>query len=135
MQKLLQRLEEKGYVERDRTLSIHFFSATVSRAAYGGGQLEALAEKLTAGSLAPMITHLIENKKSRPTRSLASARCSTSKKERRPSVVDLLLQIAFSNTCFARTEFKFDHSTGGDSKAQPVLFIKQVGPYPGTRQP
>ena len=63
VQKLLQRLEEKSYVERDRTLSIHFSSATVSRAAYGGGQLEALAEKLTAGSLAPMITHLIENKK------------------------------------------------------------------------
>ncbi len=66
MQKLLQRLEEKGYVERDWTLSIHFFSATVSRTAYGGGQLEALSQKLTAGSLAPLITQLIENKKITP---------------------------------------------------------------------
>ena len=66
VQKLLQRLEEKGYVERDRTLSIHFFSATVSRTAYGGGQLEALSQKLTAGSLAPLITQLIENKKITP---------------------------------------------------------------------
>ena len=32
----------------------------------GGGQLEALAEKLTAGSLTPMITRLIENKKIAP---------------------------------------------------------------------
>jgi len=66
VQKLLQRLEEKGYVKRDRTLSIHFFSATVSRVAYGGGQLESLAEKLTAGSLAPLITHLIEKKQIAP---------------------------------------------------------------------
>ncbi len=50
-------------------------------------------------------------------------------------MVDLLLQIAFTNTCFMQAEFKFDHPTGGDPKAQPVLFIKQVGPYPGTRQP
>jgi len=31
VQKLLQRLEDKGYVERDRTLSVHFFSASIVR--------------------------------------------------------------------------------------------------------
>jgi BlaI family penicillinase repressor len=63
VQKLLQRLEDKGYVERDRSLSVHFFSAAVSRQAYAGTQLESLAAKLTAGSFAPLITHLVEEKK------------------------------------------------------------------------
>jgi len=63
VQRLLQRLEDKGYVERDRSLSVHLFSATISRQAYAGGQLESLADKLTAGSLAPLITHLVAEKK------------------------------------------------------------------------
>jgi predicted transcriptional regulator len=63
VQKLLQRLENKGYVERDRSLSVHLFSAAISRQTYAGRQLESLADKLTAGSLAPLITHLIEQKK------------------------------------------------------------------------
>lgn len=63
VQKLLQRLEEKGYVERDCELAVHLFSARLSREAYAGGQLESLADKLTGGSLAPLITHLlVENK-------------------------------------------------------------------------
>lgn len=63
VQKLLQRLEEKGYVERDRSLSVHLFSAAISRQTCAGQQLESLADKLTAGSFAPLITHLIEKKK------------------------------------------------------------------------
>ena len=63
VQKLLQRLEDKGFVERDRTLSVHLFSAAISREAYASGQLEDLAEKLTGGSLAPLITHLLEEKR------------------------------------------------------------------------
>lgn len=63
IQRLLQRLEDKGYIERDRSIAIHFFSATVSREAYAGGQLEQLAGELTSGSIAPLITHLIEQKK------------------------------------------------------------------------
>ena len=63
VQKLLQRLEDKGYVERDRELSVHLFSAAVTREAYASSQLESLAEKLTGGSLAPLITHLIEEKR------------------------------------------------------------------------
>ncbi len=62
-QRLLQRLEDKGYVERDRNLPVHFFSATVSRRAYASGQLESLANKLTGGSIAPLVTHLVEQKK------------------------------------------------------------------------
>jgi predicted transcriptional regulator len=63
IQKLLQRLEDKGYVERDRTLPVHFFSAAITREAYAGGQLESLATKLTAGSFAPLLTHLVEEKR------------------------------------------------------------------------
>ena len=63
IQKLLQRLEAKGYVERDRTLPVHFFSAAITREAYAGGQLESLATKLTAGSFAPLLTHLVEEKR------------------------------------------------------------------------
>ena len=63
VQRLLQRLEEKGFLERDRSLAVHFFFPLVSREAYAGQQLEALADKLTAGSIAPLITHLVEEKK------------------------------------------------------------------------
>ncbi len=63
VQRLLQRLEDKGYVDRDRGLQVHLFSSAVSRQAYASGQLENLADKLTGGSLAPLITHLIEEKR------------------------------------------------------------------------
>ena len=63
VQRLLQRLEDKGYVERDRTLPVQFFSAAISRQTYAGQQLERLADELTAGSIAPLITHLVEQKK------------------------------------------------------------------------
>jgi predicted transcriptional regulator len=60
VQRLLQRLEEKGYVERDRDLPVHLFSARISREEYAAGQLESLAARLTGGSLAPLVTHLVE---------------------------------------------------------------------------
>ena len=63
VQRLLQRLEDKGYVERDRSLGVHIFSPLISREAYGCGQLESLAARLTGGSLTPLITHFIEQKK------------------------------------------------------------------------
>lgn len=66
VQRLLQRLEDKGCVDRDKNLSVHFFAALISRDAYGAQQFESLADKLTAGSIAPMITHLVEHKKISP---------------------------------------------------------------------
>ena len=63
VQKLLQRLEEKGLVARDRKLAVHLFSARLTREAYAGGQLESLAEDLTGGSLAPMLTHLLDHER------------------------------------------------------------------------
>lgn len=63
VQRLLQTLEEKGYVDRDKSLGVQLFSAQVGREAYGGSQLESLAEKLTGGSIAPLLTHLLDEKK------------------------------------------------------------------------
>lgn len=63
VQRLLQRLEDKGYIKRDRSLGIHFFSAVIDRQTYAGSQLESLASRLTGGSLAPLITHLVNRNK------------------------------------------------------------------------
>ena len=63
VQRLLQRLEDKGYAERDDSLSVHFFSPIISRQGYACSQLETLADKLTGGSLAPLITHFMEQNK------------------------------------------------------------------------
>lgn len=63
VQRLLQRLEEKGFVKRDKSIAVHFFVAAISRETYAGHQLETLANKLTAGSFAPLITHLVEQRK------------------------------------------------------------------------
>ena len=39
VQRLLQSLEEKGFIHRDRSLGVHLFSSIVGREAYGGLQL------------------------------------------------------------------------------------------------
>src|SRR4051794_2638596 len=62
VQKLLQRLEQKRLVVRDRKTFAHRFRASVTREALAGNQLQALAEKLTDGSLVPFIIHAVESK-------------------------------------------------------------------------
>lgn len=63
VQKLLQRLEHKGFVARDRSQFVHLFRALVTRAQYAGQQLESLAGKLTDGSLVPFLMHLMETRR------------------------------------------------------------------------
>lgn len=63
VQRLLQRLEEKDFVRRDRTEHANTFTPCISRAEYAGGQLESLAERLTGGSIAPLLSHLIDSKR------------------------------------------------------------------------
>lgn len=58
VQKLLERLESKGCVRRDRSTFAHRFSATVERSELIGQGLESLAEKLCEGSLTPLLLHL-----------------------------------------------------------------------------
>ena len=63
VQRLLQRLAAKGFVVRDRSLGISVFSPAISRDAYASAQLESLANRLTQGSLVPMITRLVADNK------------------------------------------------------------------------
>lgn len=63
VQKLLARLEEKKLIARDRTGFAHLFRSKISQSEFVGGQLEALAEKLTEGSIAPLIMHAVESEK------------------------------------------------------------------------
>lgn len=59
----LQRLEKKGLVRRDRTLFVHVFHAVASQSDVAGRELEALADRLSDGSLAPFLTHLVQRKR------------------------------------------------------------------------
>ncbi len=63
VQKLLQRLEAKSLVVRDRSQHVHQFRATVTRTHFAGSQLEKMADKLTEGSLVPFLTHMAQSKK------------------------------------------------------------------------
>ena len=61
-QKLLERLELKGYVRRDRSKRAHRFQATVSREEFLRSQLRSLADRHCEGSIAPLVTTLIQSK-------------------------------------------------------------------------
>ena len=60
---LLQRLEAKKLVTRDRSCHVHTFSAAASQSEVAGRELQALADKLASGSLSPFLTHLVEGAK------------------------------------------------------------------------
>ena len=60
VQTLIQRLEKKRCLKRDRSQYVHRFSASVSQADVAGSQLEMLAQKVCDGSLAPFISHLVQ---------------------------------------------------------------------------
>ena len=63
VQKLLDRLEEKGFVLRDRSARAHIFRATVSQDEYLGGRLQALADTVCGGSFTPLLTQLVHGKR------------------------------------------------------------------------
>ena len=63
VQKLLDRLEAKGCVTRDRSSSIHLFAASVGRDDIVGRRLQAVAEQLCGGSWTPLLTHLVQTRK------------------------------------------------------------------------
>jgi predicted transcriptional regulator len=60
VQKLLERLEDKECVTRDRAPWPHVFSAAVDRGALIGWRLRETAEKLCGGSMTPLLLHLLE---------------------------------------------------------------------------
>jgi BlaI family transcriptional regulator, penicillinase repressor len=60
VQKLLERLEAKQCVTRDRGRWPHVFSPAIDRDELIGRRLRAMAEKLCGGSLTPLLTHLLK---------------------------------------------------------------------------
>jgi predicted transcriptional regulator len=60
VQKLLERLEHKGCVSRDKGHWPHVFSAAVDRETLIGLRLRETAEKLCGGSLTPLLLHLLD---------------------------------------------------------------------------
>ena len=62
VQKLLDRLEVKGFVCRDRSGAAHTFAAAVGREEIIGRRLQDVAEKLCGGSLTPLLTHLMRSR-------------------------------------------------------------------------
>ena len=63
VQKLLERLETKECVERDRSAPVHVFSATLGRDELVGRRLQAVAEKLCGGSWTPLLTQLVQGQR------------------------------------------------------------------------
>ena len=59
VQKLLERLEAKGYVGQRRGEGPLVFAAAVSREEFISRRLQAMADKLCEGSLTPLLTNLI----------------------------------------------------------------------------
>ena len=79
VQKLLERLEGKDHVIRDRTGHAHVFRARTDRDTLVGRRLRAMAEKLCGGLMGPLLTHLVR----------AEALSSTEREELR-SLIDQL---------------------------------------------
>jgi BlaI family transcriptional regulator, penicillinase repressor len=59
VQKMLERLEAKSHVARDRSSHAHRFTALTDRTALVSYRLRAVAEQLTGGLMAPLLTHLV----------------------------------------------------------------------------
>jgi predicted transcriptional regulator len=63
VRKLLDRLEAKGCVTRDRNKWPHHYSASVQREELAGNRLQAAADELFDGELAPLLTHLVRSQR------------------------------------------------------------------------
>jgi predicted transcriptional regulator len=61
--RLLERLEEKGYVRRERVEGLYLFAAALDREAVLGQQLETLVERMCGGSLQPLLSTLVKSKR------------------------------------------------------------------------
>ncbi|HEY2827454.1 MAG TPA: BlaI/MecI/CopY family transcriptional regulator [Pirellulales bacterium] len=62
VQKLLERLEAKGYVGRDRRARAHRFHALVARKEFLQHELRQLADRHCGGAIAPLVTALLRAK-------------------------------------------------------------------------
>ena len=62
VQKLLERLESKGFIARDRSERAHRFRALVTHEQFLQNQLSAVADRLCDGAVAPLVTTLLKSK-------------------------------------------------------------------------
>lgn len=62
IQKLMERLEAKGCVIRDRSERAHRYRAKISREKFLRSRLQALADRLCGGAIAPLMTTLVRSK-------------------------------------------------------------------------
>jgi len=63
VRKLLDRMEDKGCVSRDRSRWPHHYMAAVKREELAGNRLQATGDELYDGDLAPLLTHLVRSEK------------------------------------------------------------------------
>ncbi len=63
VRKLLDRLEAKGCVVRDRSQWPYHYSAAVKREDLAGNRLQAAADELFDGELAPLLSYLVRSRK------------------------------------------------------------------------
>ena len=56
---LLDQLEKKGYVARDRSGFAHRFTATINRSTLVGSQIQQIADSYFDGALTPMLLPLV----------------------------------------------------------------------------
>ena len=63
VQKLLDRLEQDGWVARTKAQPANIYRASVGRDELIGRRLQDMAEKLCGGSLTPLLTHLVRAKR------------------------------------------------------------------------
>jgi predicted transcriptional regulator len=61
--RLLERLEEKGYVARAKVEGVFLFRAALDRDTVLGRHLETLVERLCGGSLQPLLSTLVKSKR------------------------------------------------------------------------
>lgn len=58
--KLLERLEQKGFVDRARDGRINVYRPRISRGELIARRLQTMADRLCDGALAPLLTHLVD---------------------------------------------------------------------------
>jgi len=66
VQKLLERLEQKNLVKRSRRSKPHTFAARIDREQLLGHRLQDLAETLGGGSIAPIVSSLVNSRDLKP---------------------------------------------------------------------
>ena len=66
VQSLLDRLQGKGFVDREKDGRVNRYRPSISRAELARRRLRATADALFDGSMAPLLTHLVDNSDLQP---------------------------------------------------------------------